>query len=145
VIYLDSCALVKLVVAEAETEALRARLADHDTELVTSELALTEVIRVVRRSCYDAQRRLRVDEDVLQRRLTTAGDLLGEIDHVVVDTDTFLRAGMFADDPHLGSLDALHLVCALELGVALTAFVTYDKALANAATHLGLPVEQPVP
>jgi len=145
VIYLDSCALVKLVVAEAETEALRARLADHDTELVTSELALTEVIRVVRRSCYDAQRRLRVEEDVLQRRLTTAGDLLGEIDHVVVDTDTFLRAGMFADDPHLGSLDALHLVCALELGVALTAFVTYDKALANAAAHLGLPVEQPMP
>jgi predicted nucleic acid-binding protein len=145
VIYLDSCALVKLVVAEPETAALRARLADHDTELVTSELALTEVIRVVRRSCYDARRRLRVDEDALQRRLTTAGDVLGEIDHVVVDTDTFLRAGMFADDPHLGSLDALHLVCALELGVALTAFVTYDKALANAAAHLGLPVEQPTP
>jgi hypothetical protein len=143
VIYLDSCALVKLVTTEAETEALRARLADQDTELVTSELALTEVIRVVRRSCYDAQRRLRVEEDVLRRRLTTAGDLLGEIDHVVVDTDTFLRAGMFADDPHLGSLDALHLVCALELGVALTAFVTYDKALANAAAQLGLPVEQP--
>ncbi|HEY0500972.1 MAG TPA: type II toxin-antitoxin system VapC family toxin [Kutzneria sp.] len=142
-IYLDSCALVKLVMAETETAALRARLDDHETELVTSELALTEVIRVVRRSCYDAQRRLRVEEDVLQRRLTTAGDLLGEIDHVVVDTDTFLRAGMFADDPHLGSLDALHLVCALELGVALTAFVTYDKALANAALQLGLPVEQP--
>ena len=144
-IYLDSCALVKLVLAEPETPALQARLAGHDTELVTSELALTEVIRVVRRSCYDAQRRLRVDKEILDRRLTTTGDLLGEIDHVVVDTDTFLRAGMFADDPHLGSLDALHLVCALELGVALAAFVTYDKTLANAATRLGMPVEQPGP
>jgi hypothetical protein len=34
-------------------------------------------------------------------------------------------------------------VCALELGVALTAFVTYDKRLAAAAAQLGLPVEQP--
>ena len=144
-IYLDSCALVKLVLAEPETPALWARLVEHQTELVTSELALTEVVRVIRRSCYDAQRELRVDEEVMRTRLTAAGDLLGEIDHVVVDTDTFLRAGMFADDPHLGSLDALHLVCALELGVALTAFITYDKTLASAAAGLGLPVEQPGP
>lgn len=144
-IYLDSCALVKLVITEAETAALWARLADHQTELVTSELALTEVVRVIRRSCYTTQRQLRVDEEELRTRLKTAGDLLGEIDHVVVDTDTFIRAGMFADDPYLGSLDALHLTCALELGLALNAFITYDKRLANAAAQLGLPVEQPGP
>ena len=95
-IYLDSCALVKLVVAEAETEALRARLADHDTELVTSELALTEVIRVVRRSCYDAQRRLRVEEDVLQRRLTTAGDLWVECIATVQATGPFTSSRLTA-------------------------------------------------
>jgi len=36
-------------------------------------------------------------------------------------------------------------VCALELGVALTAFITYDRTLANAATQFGPPVEQPGP
>lgn len=48
-----------------------------------------------------------------------------------------------ADDPHLGSLDAIHLVCALELGPELRSFVTYDKTLARAATDKGLPLAQP--
>ncbi|GAB3573081.1 type II toxin-antitoxin system VapC family toxin [Amycolatopsis endophytica] len=142
-IYLDSCALVKLVITEKETAALRERLDDHLEEVLTSELALTEVLRVVRRSCYNAQRQLSVDQAELDKRLTTAANLLDWIDRIVVDTDTFLRAGMYADDPHVGSLDAIHLVCALEAGPELRAFITYDKALAHAATLAGLPVEQP--
>jgi uncharacterized protein len=143
VIYLDSCALVKLIVTEKETAALQRHLDGRHLEIVTSELALTELVRVVRRSCYDPQRELKVDPAILDERLAAAGDLLDRVDHIVIDTDTFLRAGMFADDPHLGSLDAIHLVCALEIGPELASFVTYDKALARAATQRGLPVEQP--
>ncbi|AHH95856.1 type II toxin-antitoxin system VapC family toxin [Kutzneria viridogrisea] len=142
-IYLDSCALVKLVITEQETAALLARLRGHDEEVVTSELALTEVIRVVRRSCYTAQRELRVEPAVLDQRLTAAAEVLDRVDQLVVDTDTLLRAGMFADDPHLGSLDAIHLVCALEIGPDLASFITYDRALAKAAADRGIPVEQP--
>lgn len=142
-IYLDSCALVKLVIAEPETTALTRFVTGRDAELVTSELAITEVVRVVRRSCYDSQRELRVPDSVLTERLSLTGDLLDRIDQVVVDTDTFVRAGMFVDDPLLGSLDALHLVCALEVGTDLTSFVTYDKALAQAARLKGLEVVQP--
>jgi hypothetical protein len=141
-IYLDSCALVKLVIAEKETPALERRLSAR-TDIITSELALTELIRVVRRSCYDSQGNLRVDRAVLDERVTAAGELLERIDHVIIDTDTLLRAGMFADDPRLGSLDAIHLVCALEIGPELTSFITYDKALARAVTEKGLPLEQP--
>ena len=97
-IYLDPCALVKLVIAERETPALERRLSGHP-DIVTSELASTEVIRVVRHSCYDSQRQLRVDRAVLDERVTAAGELLERIDHVIIDTDTLLRAGMFADDP----------------------------------------------
>jgi predicted nucleic acid-binding protein len=140
-IYLDSCALVKLVITEKETEALQHHLSGR--QIITSELALTEVIRVVRRSCYDSQRRLRVDREVMDARLSAAADLLERVDHIIIDTDTLLRAGMFADDPHLGSLDAIHLVCALEIGTELTSFITYDKILANAVTAKGLPLEQP--
>jgi len=143
VIYLDSCALVKLVLNEAESSALERRLDGRWDNVTTSELALTEVIRVVRRSCYDAQRRLLVDQDVMDDRLSLATEILDRADHGLVDTDTFVRAGMFADDPHLGSLDAIHLVCALTVGTDLTSFITYDKTLARAATQLGLPVEQP--
>lgn len=142
-IYLDSCALVKLVIAEKETPALLEHLRGRELEIVTSELAITELVRVARRSCYDSQRELTVDLPVLEERLTVTGDLLDRVDHIVVDTDTFLRAGMFADDPHLGSLDAIHLVCALEVGPTLTSFITYDRALARAASDRGLPVEQP--
>jgi predicted nucleic acid-binding protein len=142
VIYLDSCALVKLILTEKETQALRDYL-DERPDIVTSELAITEIVRVIRRSCYDSQRRLRVSQDVLNERLDAAAALLDRVDHIVVDTDTFLRAGMFADDPHLGSLDAIHLVCALEIGPQLTSFITYDKTLATAAQQRGLSVLQP--
>ena len=142
-IYLDSCALVKLLIAEKETDALERRLRGHHSEIVTSELAVTEIVRVVRRSCYDSQRQLLVDQTLLDERLTAAGELLDRIDRIIVDTDTFLRAGMYADDPHLGSLDAIHLVCALEIGPELASFVTYDRTLARAATREGLPLEQP--
>jgi predicted nucleic acid-binding protein len=143
VIYLDSCALVKLVLEEDESAALAEHLDQQWPEAVTSELAITEVIRVVRRSCYDAQRRLKVEPTTLDARMATASDILDRLDHVVVDTDTFVRAGMFADDPHLGSLDAIHLVCALTLGTELMSFITYDKILSRAAKQLGLPVAQP--
>jgi len=142
-IYLDSCALVKLVIAERETPALERRLTGRYNEIVTSELALTEVVRVVRRSCYDSQRQPRVDRTVLDQRVAAAGELLERVGHIIIDTDTLLRAGMFADDPHLGSLDAIHLVCALEVGPELAAFITYDKTLGNAVTAKGIPLEQP--
>ncbi len=142
-IYLDSCALVKLVLTEKETPALTAFLSGRRTELVSSQLALTEVIRVVRRYCYDAQRRLAVDPAVRDQMLATAAALLDSLDLVVVDRSVFVAAATFDDDPHVGSLDAIHLACAAQIGDALTGFVTYDKTLARAASSAGLPVEQP--
>jgi hypothetical protein len=41
------------------------------------------------------------------------------------------------------SLDAIHLATALHIGGWLTAFVTYDKRLADAARAAGLNVEMP--
>lgn len=142
-IYLDSCAVVKLVLVEKETLALKAFLSGRRTDLVSSQLALTEVVRVVRRSCYDAQRRLNVDPTVREERLATAAALLDNIDLVVVDRSIFVAAAAYDDDPHVGSLDAIHLACATQIGDALTGFVTYDKTLARAASAAGLPVEQP--
>ena len=142
-IYLDSCALVKLVVTEPETPALQRYLDGRRSELVSCELALTEVIRSVRRSRYDQQQRRHVDESVLAARVNAAAALLDAIDLIVVNTSTFIQAGAFAADPGVGSLDAIHLVSAQRIGSALDAFVTYDKALSRAAADCGLPVAQP--
>ena len=142
-IYLDSCALVKLIISESETSALVNYLDSHQQNVVASELALTEVFRVVRRSCYDPQRKLKTEQAVLDERLTIATTKLESIDLIRVDTATFLQAGLYQKDPWLGSLDAMHLVCALKIGPELTSFVTYDKTLARAAVEAGLKVEQP--
>jgi predicted nucleic acid-binding protein len=132
-----------VVLPEKETQALQRRLDGYWSEIVTSDLALTELVRVVRRSCYDSQRQPRVDETTLDQRLIAVGDLLQRIDRMTLNTDTLLHAGMFAGDRHLGSLDAIHLVSAMKIGPELRSFITYDRTLARVAKQADLPLEQP--
>jgi hypothetical protein len=54
---------------------------------------------------------------------------------------TLRRAGR-SFDPHLGSLDAIHLMTALDLR-PIYAFVTYDSRQAGAARAAGLNVRSP--
>lgn len=121
--YADTSALVKLVVAESESAALTAWIARSTPTLVTSDLTRTELIRAVRRSAPHL-----------------AIDARGIIDSVTVLT---IRAATFEsaarlDPVLLRSLDALHLASALELGDDLTAIVTYDDRLADAALAQGI-------
>lgn len=142
-IYLDSCALVKLVVAEVETAALERFLDGRRAEMVSCQLALTEVLRVARRSGYNSQREMIISSEALAARMEAAANLLDRIDLVVVNRAVFIEAAAFAEDPHVGSLDAIHLACARKISAALTDFVTYDSQLARAAEAVGLPVISP--
>ena len=56
--------------------------------------------------------------------------------------DAILRQAAALPDPHLGSLDAIHVATALALR-PLAAFVTYDLRQAKAARRVGLPVRSP--
>lgn len=130
-IYLDSCALVKLLLPEAETQALRAFLTARAGERhVTSALALTEVSRAAVRAGAG---------DVV---LEAADRLLGDAVQLRLTEDLLRTAGRHPD-PVLRSLDAIHLASAQSLGRALTAFVTYDKRLCVAAQGAGLRVASP--
>ena len=51
--YLDTSALVKLVVSEAETAALRAWMGEAERTPVSCDLARTELLRAVRRAAPD--------------------------------------------------------------------------------------------
>lgn len=128
-IYLDSSALLKLLVEEAESATLVDFLAGHaDLRAVTSELAQVEVPRALRRLAPSA--------------LGEARTLLTQLDTVPLG-QRILQVAAELEDPLLRTLDALHLASALDLGGALRVFVSYDYRLNAAARAAGLEVEHP--
>jgi uncharacterized protein len=132
VIYLDSAALVKLVREEDETRTLVAWLNERAGQrLVASVLVEVEVPRALRRS----------QPGVLGAVAAT----LARIDRIELDAAIRATAAAYVD-PLLRSLDAIHLATADQLvasGKAVSAFVTYDERLAEAARGCSLPVAAP--
>jgi predicted nucleic acid-binding protein len=127
VVYLDSSALVKMVVAERESPALRRLLQRHRTR-VSCTLARTEVVRAVRH--------------LGPRAIARARQVVQRIDLVRLD-DGLLDAAGALDTGVLRSLDAIHLAAALTVAAQLEALVTYDAQMADAARLLGLSVAAP--
>ncbi|HEV3168695.1 MAG TPA: type II toxin-antitoxin system VapC family toxin [Actinocrinis sp.] len=127
-IYLDTSAVLKLVAPEAETAALELWIAERSAmPRVSSRLLRIELLRTVTRHAPD-----RID----RARLLLSGIALIGMDEVASSAEVI-------GDPLLRSLDAIHLATADSLRSAISAFVTYDKRLAGAATALSLPVEAP--
>jgi uncharacterized protein len=131
--YLDASALVKLVRAEPETDALRSFLANAD--LLSSELALTEVPRVIRRAA--------VHDPALELELliSRAGELLDAVALLPVDRAILAAAGAL-EEPVLRALDAIHLAAAVDLS-PIDAFVSYDERQSAAARLAGLRTVEP--
>ena len=128
-VYLDSSALVKLVVLEPESAALREFLRAHALR-VSSALAEVEVPRALRQAGYGAAEGRRATE------------LLARI--ALVDVDRrILRSAAALGPSGLRSLDAIHLATALSLGLDLAGIVTYDQRLSNAASGAELVVWAP--
>ena len=127
--YLDSSAIVKLVVDEDETAALRTYLAGYPLR-TASALVRTEVVRSVAPHGRAAVSRARA--------------LLGTLNLVRVD-DALLDAAAEVQPAAVRSLDAIHLACALTLRPDPPVVVTYDLRMAEAARSYGLAVEAPMP
>ena len=128
-IYLDSSALLKLLVDEAESAALAEFLAGHsDVRPVTSELAQVEVARALRRLAPEA--------------LGDARLLLAQLDTIPLDANV-LQLAADLEPPLLRTLDALHLASAIGLEDALSTFIAYDHRLIAAARSAGLKVRHP--
>lgn len=127
VTYLDSSAIVKLVLREPESTALRGHLRRR-RPLVSSALARTEVARAVLAFGAAVTRRA---EDVLDRI-----ELIRVNDRVLLAAGTVLPLDV-------RSLDAIHLATAALLGRSLDELVTYDRRLASAARANGIKVVSP--
>jgi predicted nucleic acid-binding protein len=132
VIYLDTAALVKLVRAETESPALVRWINERaGLPLIASVLVEVELPRALRRSQPGV--------------LGGVAAVLGRLHRVEINAAVRATAAAY-QEPTLRSLDAIHLATVELLvasGTPLTAFLTYDKRLAESAAHLGLPVSAP--
>lgn len=126
-IYLDSSAIVKLVVSEAETLALKASLRGRPT-IVSSALARTEVLRAVLAHGEPARK--------------TAEKALARIELLRV-SDRLLREAGRLQPVGLRTLDAIHLASALALEDQLSQLICYDVRMARAAEDLGIKTATP--
>jgi uncharacterized protein len=129
VIYLDSCAAIKLVVPEPESAVLVDWLTARETEVIMSSgLVRVELHRALHRIGATDAVRVQVEQllDGLHLR----------------PIDAVLAQAARLDGPHLRSLDAIHLATALSTDVPPT-FVTYDTRLAEHASSAGLTVTAP--
>jgi predicted nucleic acid-binding protein len=131
--YADASTLVKLLREEPESPTLRAFLADSD--LLCSELVLAEVPRAIRRAAAQDQR---LPLEILLER---AGELFDALALLPVDRHLLAAAGALAE-PALRSLDAIHVIAAIDLS-PIDAFVTYDQRQAAVARLAGLRTISP--
>lgn len=129
VYYIDTSAAFKLLAVEEHAAAFLAFYREHRNDAwVSSDLLRIEVTRTVTRHWRalipDAQR------------------LLDALEYIQIDEDV-VRTAMVEPDPPLRSLDAIHLATARMLGADLTALLTYDDRLTQAAADAGITVHCP--
>ena len=127
-VYLDSSAIVKLLVSERDAAALR-RYLDTRHYRVSSTLARVEVLRTLVRLDADAETLARADE------------ILARIALIPMDAAVLSAAGRM-EPPRMRTRDAVHLATALSLS-AVKVVVTYDHRLQEAAVAAGLQVSAP--
>lgn len=126
--YVDSSALVKLVVREPESAALRAFLRRR-TARASCALARVEVLRAVRHHGPAA--------------IARAHQIVERLELMRLDDGLLDAAARLPIEP-LRSLDAIHLAAAQRLGHDLSVLVSYDERMLAAARRLGIPVASPL-
>lgn len=126
-IYVDSSALVKLVLPEAESSSMIEFTAKFDT-LVTNTIGAIEFRRAVKR--HYAQQLWAVERVLAEMTIL-------ELSHEVRRTAELLEPTI------LRTLDAIHLASALVIREELEAFVAYDERLLEAARLAGIPTVSP--
>ena len=126
-IYIDSSAILKLILREAESEAV---ISIPRARFITSEISRVEVIRAVLR--YEP------------KALKNAEQVLKNINYVKIDSQTLVQAERLPDRINLRALDAIHIAVAAKMGLKINSILTYDKQMAKAAQALGFEVLSPV-
>jgi predicted nucleic acid-binding protein len=133
VLYLDSSAIAKLAFEEDGSDVLAEYIDSCD--VVSSDVALTEVTRTARRIASE------IPANALGDLLEKIMIAMEEMVLIMVETRTLVRAGAL-EGSFLRSLDAIHIATAQGLG-DVDAFVTYDERQAAAARLAGFRTISP--
>lgn len=135
-VYLDSSALIKRSVQEAESDALEAaldRYLDDDAVVVSSSLAWVEVSRALRTRLESGS----YGHDEIREAVD--GALSGVAERLI--TEDVVSMARRVAPAHLRPLDAIHLATAIVLDV--DEVVGYDDRLLDACRHNGLTTVAP--
>jgi predicted nucleic acid-binding protein len=133
VLYLDSSAIAKLAFEEDGSDVLAEYIDSCD--VVSSDVALTEVTRTARRIASE------IPANSLGDLLEKTMIAMEEMVLIMVETRTLVRAGAL-EGSFLRSIDAIHIATAQGLG-DVDAFVTYDERQAAAARLAGFRTISP--
>jgi len=124
--YIDTSACGKLLVDEVHSAALARFVGSLDEDsLIASQLLETELRRIATRHALP------------QAAVT---EILSRVPLVLPERDFFHRAGLLPGR-HLRSLDALHLITAMDAEADIV--LTYDHRMIDAAESIGVPSVSP--
>jgi predicted nucleic acid-binding protein len=125
-IYIDSSAILKFIIKEAESEAV---VSISRARFITSELSRVEVTRAI----------LRYEPSALK----VAENILDNFNYVKIDSQTLVQAERLPERINLRALDAIHIAVASKMALKINSILTYDKQMAKAAKALGFEVLSP--
>ena len=124
--YLDSSAILKLILAETESKALINFLSE---ETITSTISRVEVIRTLNRM-YPLS--------VIKGKEILSNFLLTPMNPAILSS-----AENFPESITLRSLDAIQVATVIFLDKSVEGVVTYDKVMIKNAKELGIKVASP--
>ena len=125
--FCDASAIVKLVLAETGSAALRMELRKY-TRRSTSEVSLVEVPRAIRRRDPKLE--------------TEAHRVLNKFETIALSGPVARRAALLSP-MESRSLDAIQLATALSISAVEIAFIAYEQRLLEAAAQVGLRTLSP--
>ncbi len=134
ILYVNTSALLKLLVREAESAAIERELLTW-SELATSVIAEVELPRAVARAREERADTAIDGSLVLQGVLSSAA--------IIPLSESVVAAARMVKPVHVGALDAIHIASALSLGKQLAGVATYDKRMQDALEPLGVRVIAP--
>jgi len=140
VIYLDTSALLKLYVREAESETVQQWIEAQDEPLPIWDVQHMELINAVRLKVYWGE----IKNDQADRLITVFEQRLRKGQYFYPDIDRARLRDDFnacsCSTPRLGcrTMDILHVACAVQLDPDY--FISFDARQRALAAHAGLPL-----
>ncbi|MBC7643639.1 MAG: type II toxin-antitoxin system VapC family toxin [Thermoleophilia bacterium] len=128
-LYLDSSAIIKLFKSEPGSSRVRSMIS-RERECVTARHAFVEVMSTLMRYLANDK----------EAKISEFRELWDSLRVVEIDFLTCEIAASLADETQTRSLDAMHLAAMWRAGGSSLTMVTFDKRLAAATRHLGMPV-----